>query len=305
MEICLADILLQLLEEASTLTPEVIDTLLAQFLPSAVKKRPAAFRLAVDVCSGGSDKLQRYVCQYFAEQIMGEIAGGGQGSGGEDEDEEESDDGGRGRGKKGGAGGKTLPQSFITAHALIRQINRAVPSLLTNVIPQLEEELTTDKSFEYRQLATQVLGQMLGEKMGQGDVAAKYPATWKLWVQRCRDKHWAVRVAMVESLGKIWLEHPELSGDIESESLTPHSLLSFMALAHPRSRAPADVVRKVFNDPDDKVRLAACTLFEDIDYESATHHVPRSVLVDLSERCKDRKVSSIERALPSAEPGEG
>lgn len=213
VEICLADILLQLLEEATTLSTEVVDTLLAQFLPSSVKKRPAAFRLAVDVCTGGSDKLQRYVCQYFAEQITSEIEGTGDRS----EDEDTASEDGKRKSKKGGI--PTLPQAFITAHSLIRQINRSVPSLLTNVIPQLEEELVTDKGPEYRKLATEVLGQMLGEKMGQGDLAAKYPATWRNWLARGRDKAVVVRIAMTEALGKIWGEHPELVADIEGEFL--------------------------------------------------------------------------------------
>lgn len=142
---------------------------------------------------------------------MSEIEGTGERS----EDEDTASEDGKRKGKKGGI--PTLPQAFITAHSLIRQINRSVPSLLTNVIPQLEEELVTDKGPEYRKLATEVLGQMLGEKMGQGDLAAKYPATWKNWLARGRDKAVVVRVAMTEALGKIWSEHPELVADIEGE----------------------------------------------------------------------------------------
>lgn len=225
VEICLADLLMQLVEESPTLTPEVVDTLLAQFLPSAVKKRPAAHRLAIDVCTGSSDKLQRYVCQYFAEQITSTIEGA---KGGDDEDEDEdmaSEDGGRGKkakrsgkGKKAAAAGDTseLPSAFITAHNLIRQINRSVPSLLTNVIPQLEEELATENA-AYRRLATEVLGLMFGEKPGQGDLAHRHPSTWKLWLGRSRDKTPAVRMALVSSLKGIWTQHPELANDISRE----------------------------------------------------------------------------------------
>lgn len=146
----------------------------------------------------------------------------------EDEEEDEDSEDGRGvkRSKKGAI--SQLPQPFVVAHQLIRQINRAVPSLLTNVIPQLEEELVCDKDPAYRKLATEVLGQMLGEKPGQGDLAAKYPATWKLWLGRCRDKNPSVRVAMVECLKKVWVEHPELANDIGGE---------FAALSSSRGRA--------------------------------------------------------------------
>jgi len=197
-------------------------------------KRPAAFRLAVDVCTGGSDKLQRYVCQYFAEQITSEIEGTGERS--EDEDTASEDGKRKSGGKKGGI--PALPQPFITAHSLIRQINRSVPSLLTNVIPQLEEELVTDKGPEYRKLATEVLGQMLGEKMGQGDLAAKYPATWRNWLARGRDKAVVVRVAMTEALGKIWSEHPELVADIEGELCGGAFGFPFETLADPPASPP-------------------------------------------------------------------
>lgn len=46
-------------------------------------------------------------------------------------------------------------------------------------------------------------------------------------------------------------------------------------------------------DPDDKVRLAACSVFEDITYETASHHVTKELLVAFGERCKDRKVCTL------------
>jgi sister-chromatid-cohesion protein PDS5 len=199
--------LMQLIEESPTLTPEVIETLLAQFLPKNAKNKPASYRLAVEVCTGASDRLQRYVCQYFAEVITSTVSGS--------RDSDESEDEGAKRGSKLAA--KALPQDFLMAHALIKQVNRSVPSLLLNVIPQLEEELTAEKP-EYRKLATEVVGAMIGEKMGQGDLAAKYPGTWKEWLGRYKDKVPVVRVAMIESLRKIWTEHPELGKDIEGES---------------------------------------------------------------------------------------
>lgn len=113
----------------------------------------------------------------------------------------------------------TLPAPFVTAHALIKQLNRSVPALLLNVIPLLEQELVASRG-EYRKLATEVLGAMFGEKIGQGDLATKYPATWKEWLKRRADKLVPVRVALAESLKKVWAEHAELGGDIESRSFS-------------------------------------------------------------------------------------
>ena len=47
---------------------------------------------------------------------------------------------------------------------------------------------------------------------------------------------------------------------------------------------------RVLMDPEAKVRVAACALFEQMDYEIASHHVSRKVLCELAERCKDLKV---------------
>lgn len=189
----------------------MIDTLLAQFLPNNVKTNQASYLLAVDVCRASADKLQRYVAQYFAEVITSTINGARN----SDDDESDSASDGPGGGRKGkGAAMDVLPSSFVTAHALIKQVNRSVPTLLLNVIPQLEEELRTDKP-AYRKLATETLGAMAGEKAGQGDLALKYPSAWKAFLGRSKDKVNSVRIAFVESLPNIWIEHPELANEIE------------------------------------------------------------------------------------------
>ncbi|KAK4052801.1 Sister chromatid cohesion protein pds5 [Microbotryomycetes sp. JL201] len=259
VEICLADLLMQILEEAGTISPDVVEILIAQFLPAAVQSRRPAHRLAVDVCTGASDKLQRYVCQYFAEQITSHL----QGSKEDDviDDDDSSDDGAK-RNKK--VNELKVPAALETAHELIRSINRSVPALLTNVIPQLEEELGAE-NVAYRKLAADKLGQMFGEKVGQGDLAAKYPQTWRSWLDRVRDKSPAVRMAVVQSFRQILTEHPELSREVE----------------------PA--LNKSVNDLDDHVRFAACQVFEKLDYETASNHIRRSVLELLAERILDKK----------------
>lgn len=227
----------------------------------------------MDVCTAASDKLQRHVCQYFAEVITSTIAGSRDS---DESDEEET---------KKGAGKATLPASFVSAHTLIEQVNRSVPSLLLNVIPQLEEELGAEKP-EYRKLAAEVLGAMFGEKIGQGDLAAKYPGTWKEWIGRWKDKVPAVRVAMVGGLRQVWTEHSELGKDIEGDLFLRGSV------GEPTDDLGAVALERVFADHDDKVRAAACAVFEELDYETALHHVSKETLMLFGERCKDRKVRS-------------
>ncbi|KAI5477658.1 hypothetical protein MNV49_006044 [Pseudohyphozyma bogoriensis] len=254
VQITICDLLTQVLEEANALHGDVVDTILSQFLPKAIKQRPSSHALAVEVCKASADKLQRYVCQYFAEVITATISGSGLG----DSDDEDEDDR---KGKKGEA--EKLPTDFLVAHGLIKQINRSVPQLLLNVIPQLEDELTTENPL-YRKLATETLGAMISEK---GDLASKYGQTWKEWLKRGKDRVPAVRISWVESVPKIWREHPELGGQLE----------------------PA--MEAVLEDPDDRVRTAACSVFEDLDFETASNHVTLATMKALAKRCSDKKNS--------------
>ena len=255
VELALCDILLALLEEVPNVPTPVTDILTAQFLPRAIKQRPAAHRLATEVCRGATDKLQRYVSQYFGETIVSAMNGGAGGRGGgmssddddmdqddEDDDDDDDEDGAaankkrRARKAKSKAKGKLkesnggssraggdkdddLPSALVEAHDLIRSLNRHVPALLLNVIPQLAEELTTSSPV-YRRLATGALGAMFGEPVGRGDLAKAFPAVWKEWLRRSKDVDATVRARMCGSLRRIWREHPELGNDLTRASLS-------------------------------------------------------------------------------------
>ena len=126
-----------------------------------------SYRLAVQVCNATSDKLQRHVCQYFTDVIVDRAR------------EEEYDE-------------------VQTAHDLIQQLNRACPSLLHNVVPQLEEELRVEE-VQLRTMATKTLGEMFSDKHGY-DLTQKYPSTWAHWMGRRNDKSVVVRSTWVEAM---------------------------------------------------------------------------------------------------------
>lgn len=48
---------------------------------------------------------------------------------------------------------------------------------------------------------------------------------------------------------------------------------------------------KSLGDADEKVRVAACKVFLELDYETACHHVSTQILKELGSRCEDKKVS--------------
>ncbi len=251
VEICIADVLVQLIDECVTLPPEVLELLLANFTPKAVKHNPAAHRLAVEVCSNTKDRLQKYVAQYFNEVIN---------SASQEDDQDER------------------IESLQTAHALIVQINRVVPSLLLNVIPQLEEELRAEDA-QLRVLATKVLAQMFAEKPSSvaaaetGDLARRYAGTWRAWLGRANDKSVSLRVVWAESAKPLLVHHPELRHD-----LTP-------------------ILQAKLLENDERVRAATAKMLGSLDYETALHHVDKSVMLTLADRCKDKKTLVRREAL--------
>lgn len=125
-----------------------------------------AYRLAIQVCNATATKLQRNVCQYFTDIIL------------QHSEDEEFDE-------------------IRKAHDLIKRLNRSCPSLLHNVVPQLEEELRVEE-IQIRLMATQVLGEMFADKGGM-EFMKKYPSTWTFWIARKNDKAPAVRLAFVEA----------------------------------------------------------------------------------------------------------
>lgn len=141
-----------------------------------------AFRLAVDVCNATADRLQRHVAQYFSDIIL-------------QHDSDEELDG------------------VQTAHDLIVQINRSCPTLLNNVIPQLETELHVDEA-QLRVMSTQTLGEMFSSEKGGESLMRKYPQTWKAWLRKSLDKSVNVRIAFVQAAKGLLAHHKSMSGEV-------------------------------------------------------------------------------------------
>ncbi|KAI9343084.1 armadillo-type protein [Zopfochytrium polystomum] len=183
----LLDILQQLVEECQFLNSEVVDTIISQFNTKRRAENSAAFQMAVDLCNNATDKLQRYVCQYFSDVFISATRGGG------DDDENSSH------------------EEFERAHALILEINAVARGVLLSVIPLLEEELKYDDA-HVRALAMDVLGKMIS---GIGSrVAVIYTTAWKNWLDRRNDKSTPIRVSWLAYCPDILRHHPELSQEL-------------------------------------------------------------------------------------------
>lgn len=172
VEIHLTDMLMHLIEESPGSVPAtVIDAIISQFLRAAPpggnkskeangkqstllhKTEPPAYIMARNICNGCADKMSRYVSQYFSDVILNASGfatknnGYGQGA---DSDEEDANNG------PSEADLKSLRQ----AHALIRELWRAAPTILQNVVPQLDAELSAD-NVHLRHIATEAFGDMI------------------------------------------------------------------------------------------------------------------------------------------------
>ncbi|KAF9527490.1 cohesin-associated protein Pds5 [Crepidotus variabilis] len=186
VELYMADILVALIEECTSLPSDVLDILMAQFTDKNAKVDQSGYRLAVAVCNGAADKLQRHVCQHF-----GDILTNTSHPSGDDSDDEPQPD----------------KDTLLKSHELVKRLFRSCPAVLHSVIPILETELRSD-ALEPRIMATQTLGEMYADKGGV-DLVRKYPSTWTTWINRKVDVAVGVRLKCVEATPALITNLPE------------------------------------------------------------------------------------------------
>ncbi|CAD6889459.1 unnamed protein product [Tilletia controversa] len=187
VEICMADILVHLIDEAEVIPQDVLDLLLAVFTPKALKQKAAGHRLAVEVCTATADRMQQEIAKYFVEVITAAVAE-------EDADEQQ--------------------KQFQAAHTLIIELNRAVPALLMSVLPQFDEELRAE-NVQVRQMAVGTIGRILSEKNENArEFTKKWPVVWRSFLQRATDKLPALRISWLEAIRGPLIRHNTLKDDI-------------------------------------------------------------------------------------------
>ncbi|EFX00091.1 sister chromatid cohesion and DNA repair protein [Grosmannia clavigera kw1407] len=343
----ISDILICLIEEGSSVPPKVVDVIMAQFLRAAapgvlrekgvpdkeeldryqstllLKEEPPAYQIAKLICLTCADKMTRSVAQYFSDVIIdfsgvgggngGPGAGGNRANGhkgGKESDEEAEEDEGL-----NGPSDADL-REMRKAHLLLRELWRAAPQVLSNVVPQLEAELSADNVY-LRKLASETLGDMISGIGAAGPPApptldpAAYPAPrlsdeptarasdsvlttptsphsfaqthahiYQSFINRKNDKSGLIRTAWVTAAGYILSTS---AGGI--------------GLSREEETALVLGLGDKLNDSDEKVRLAAvkaieCFSFRDVMTKLAPHggvSKEGSVLANLADRGRDRK----------------
>lgn len=175
VEAYLTQILVQVIDESSTISPEVTDVIIAQFMRvdprteehNTSKKRnaevqdgsqsnllqktyPRAYEMAKAICASIPEKMTTYISQYFNNVIVDAS-----------EPVQMNGHSGKGHGRNSSIGeadedGRDLKE-LSKAHRLIRELWRACPDVLQHVIPQVEAELSAE-SESLRLIATETIG---------------------------------------------------------------------------------------------------------------------------------------------------
>ncbi|KAJ5102175.1 hypothetical protein NUU61_004397 [Penicillium alfredii] len=342
VEFDMTRVLVTVVDEIVILTPEVVDIIVAQFLrvdprmldnPSKKGKRPdapldakqdtlllkdypPAYNMAKAICQACPERMTSHIGQYFnnviidASVVAGPTHGSKHGSRKPnlDDSDEEGED----------------IKELSKAHRLIRELWRACPEVLQNVIPQIEAELSAE-SIALRLLATQTIGDLAAGIGVAGapptppmDPAAYPPvalvdyaqlipqpnvlltpvspkpfsqvhaSAYEAFLSRRLDKTPSVRAAWVTVVGRILLTSAGGSGLSESEE---QGLVRSLAL--------------MLRDADEKVRVAAVDTVGQFGLNHIVHKLgvdggcssPDSVFAILAERVKDRKPPVREHAM--------
>ncbi|OQD90966.1 hypothetical protein PENANT_c001G10391 [Penicillium antarcticum] len=339
VEFDMTRVLVTVIDESLVLAPEVVDIIVAQFLrvdPRVTNKKgkrpdtqvdskqdtlllkdyPAAYNMAKAICQACPERMTSHISQYFNNVIIDASVPAGQTNGHKhgarkpnlDESDEEGED----------------IKELSKAHRLIRELWRACPEVLQNVIPQIEAELSAE-SVSLRLLATQTIGDLAAGIGVAGpppsppmDPAAYPPVAlvdydkmipqpnilltpvspkpfsqvhnpaYEAFLSRRLDKTPSVRAAWATVVGRILLTSAGGSGLHENEE---KNLVRHLA--------------SMLRDVDEKVRVAAVDTVGQFGLSQIVHKLgvdggcstPDSLLAILAERVKDRKPHVREHAM--------
>ncbi|KAH6664832.1 armadillo-type protein [Halenospora varia] len=333
VEYNMSQLLVTLVDEAAGLPPQAIDIIVAQFLRATapgggkakgekdekqstllLKELPQAYNMAKTICNACPEKMARYVSQYFNEVIMDMSAGvvpkanghRRNSDGAEDSDEEEIPAGPT----------ESDLRELHKAHRLLRELWRASPAVLQNVIPQLEAELSAE-NVQLRLLATETLGDIISGIGAAGpppppvmdpavyppakletyptapisdsilttpispqSFSQTHPAVYHSFIGRKNDKSSIIRSGWTTAVGRILVTS---AGGIGLSREDEISLVRGLG--------------EKLNDADEKVRLAAVKAVGGFSFRDVmTRLAPNgsvtksgSVLCSLADRVRDRR----------------
>ena len=334
-----------MVDESPNLPQDVIDVIVAQFLRTdprvlngalskgkknvhpderqskfVLTELPASYNMAKTICNSAPDKMAKYISQYFNDIVI---------------DASSSSTDSAAKGKKGlprrisfaldeedleGGGGPSEDdmRDLRKVHQLLRELWRACPGVLQNVIPQLEAELSAE-NLHLRSLATETLGDIISGIGSAGppppayldpaayppislsdnsdislnlDILTKpsspqsflqtHPRAYASFLARCKDKSSHLRSLWTTAIGRILTTS---AGGVGLGQQEEEHLVGELA--------------RMLEDADEKVRLSAVKAVGTFSLRDAVYKLglsgpvskSGSVLGNLSERVRDKKHS--------------
>ena len=341
-EFNMSSILTITVDETVSLPPDVIDIIVAQFLradPRALignsgknkkngviatvddkqstltmKELPPAYTMAKSICNTCPEKMSRYISQYFNDVIVDastlsstkDLSKKTKRRNSVDDSEDDMPNGPTEEDLK----------ELHKVHQLLRELWRASPAVLQNVIPQLEAELSAE-NVQLRLLATETLGDVISGIGAAGlpppppmdpalyppqsvfdstetevslNILTKpsspqpfpqvHPQAYSNFLGRKYDKSPVIRSAWTNGIGRILVTSAGGTGLGQQEE----------------ARLISDLAR-MMRDTDEKVRLAAVKVIGLFSYRDVIAKLGSSgsvtdagsVLGALAERVRDRK----------------
>ena len=328
VEFSMQEVLGILIDDATSLPANVVDVIMAQFLRAAapggsrhipiddnqatllLKEEPEAYQMAKSLCQSYPEKMARFVSQYFSDVIVDATSFAGRPNNHKDREDSDDDE------EPSGPSESDL-RELKKAHTLIREIWKAAPQILQNVVPQVDAELSAD-NVHLRQLATETLGDMISGIGAAGppppptldptlypplkledDDRAESPVTnilttplsaisfsqthngtFNSFISRKNDKAPSIRAAWTTAVGYILSTS---AGGIGLSREDEASLIRGLG--------------EKLSDNDEKVRLAAVKAIESFRFQDVVLKLALqggvskegSVLSTLADRCRDRK----------------
>lgn len=326
VEYHMTDILSTLIEESSSLPPDVTDVIMAQFLRAAPpgghrdkagldgtqttllpKEEPPAYVMAKTLCNGVHEKMSRFVGQYFTDVIVEASGKGGQINGHRDDDESDDD-----------AHGESNLKELRKAHLLLRELWRASPKVLQSVILQVDHELSAD-DVQVRLLATETIGDMISGigAAGPPPPAALDPAAYPpLKLSDEIPEHPASSILTTPIAPLSFAQtHPQVFHNFTTRKIDKSPLIRAAwttAAGYIVSTSAGNIglsredetlfingLRDKLNDNDEKVRLAAVKAIEAFSFRDIITKLSPlggvdkegSIIFTLADRCRDKRPS--------------
>ncbi|KAI4285867.1 MAG: hypothetical protein L6R38_000312 [Xanthoria sp. 2 TBL-2021] len=338
-----------LVDETPALPSDAVDIIVAQFLrtdPKAVsgsggknkkngivdekqstlvlRQLPPAYNMAKYICIACPENMARYFSQYFNDIVIDasqtsthKVPSKNKKRHSDGVDDSDDD-------HTGGPNEEGI-SDLRKVHGLLRELWRACPGVLQNVIPQLEAELSAE-NIQLRLLATETFGDIISGIGAAGPPApanldpaaypsnaladpsenttslnlvtkpsspqpfpSTHPQAYANYLGRRLDKSALVRAAWTTGIGRILTTSAGGAGLSQQEE----------------DRLIADLGRTL-GDSDEKVRIAAVRLISNFSFRDIVHKLGRSggvdesgsVLATLAERVKDLKQPVRAEAMP-------